>query len=229
VDTSYSGHYGVKVASGTTAVTDAQIHSNIDGIGVTSGTITVASSFIFDNTGYGAIASGAPTSTMTNNFWGGWNSFDDGNPSTDNSGPYNSATNPGGAGNEISSYITYNPYTTSTSYLIPTSELHPSAVNETKIHPREMWVGSSTQYQANLDWAIHLWNSSSSPYVRIIDSSSTVDSSTWDMYVTDINDPSNPYPGEYVATARHHISTLTKLRCYFRIQDVLSHTNSAMH
>ncbi len=176
-DISYSDHFGIKVASGTTTVTDAQIHNHTDGIGITGGTITIASSSIFNNTVYNALQSNAPTSTMTGNFWGGWNATN-----TSQTAPYNPSSNPGGlSGTDVSDYVDYSSYVVA--YLFdpantafPTSTAVPSAVN-VDVNPFEMRVGGFSQYVSSTVEAISGWNAATSSLINFINASSSPTSS----------------------------------------------------
>jgi hypothetical protein len=175
VDSSYSGHNGIRIsASGTVSIAYSQIHDNPVGIDVESGNVTVGSSTFFTNSGYGAFQVGAPTSTMANNYWGGWYPRDRSTSTIYNSGPYNALTNSLGAGNQVSSYIGYNSYIEA--YLLGPD--YPSAVNMGS-STYKIRIGSSTAYQSQLDLGIQTWNTSTADSVILSDVSSSP-SSNWD-------------------------------------------------
>lgn len=193
-DISYSSQDGVCAATGTTTGTLMSIHDNYNGMKVASGTFSLATSTIYHNSVYGAYQTDSPTSTMGNNYWGGWMPLDLSSSTTFNSGPF-VASNPSGAGDVVTSYIGYDPYITAYISSPYNPYWSPPGVN-TKNWPYIMRIGSSTRYQAQLDSAINIWNSSSSGYVTMYDYSAT-SSAYWDTYVLDIDSSSSDtqWPG----------------------------------
>jgi hypothetical protein len=186
---SHSGNYGFNSVNATSTITDSQIFENIQGIDVNGGSITVSSSSIFNratSTGYAsshaAYQSGAPTSTMENNFWGGWVPVDYQGLGM-NAGPYHYLLNTSGTGSHpygVSNYIDFNPY--STAYLFdPTADLitgsSPTAVKRSS-GGYVLRVGSSTRYWVEIENAVIAWNAQTTGTITISYASGTAASAS---------------------------------------------------
>ncbi len=216
-DVSYAETHGLYLTAGTTTIIYASIHDNYNGVRVTSGNnVTMSSSTVFSNAtaGYGALhdASG-PTSTMTNNFWGGWFPLDDISTSTDNAGPYHSGQNPSGAGDDVSDYIDISPYMSAFIASPSESTWSPPGVNSSTL---KMRVGSSTQYQSELIDGMSTWNASSSGYVMVVNASAS-SSDTWDIYVADITVDTSSWAGlwyPFVTSTAHIIFNTNGMNSY---------------
>jgi hypothetical protein len=172
---SYGWNYGFYATGGTTTIVDAQVHNNDDGIGVndTDVSLTVSSSSIFNNTSYGALNQTGPTSTMSNNFWGGWTPIDDGK----NPGPYHISTNASGAGNRVSDSVNYSSYVGAYLFNPSATSTSPSAVNDFGL-----LVGIAIQYTSSSDAAITKWRNATS---GLISFSTTTVTSTADLVIKD--------------------------------------------
>ncbi len=180
-DISYASDYGIYSTGGATTVTESAIHDNDYGLYITGGTVTVASSTIYNNSTSSAWKTGSPTSTMRLNFWGGWYPLDDANSSTENAGPWHATQNASGTGAKISDYIDADNYYTAFLSRPDNTEWSPPGVN-TSTSPYIMRIGSSTPYDAQMLNAIITWNDATASYVNLKKSTST-SGSDWDIYV----------------------------------------------
>jgi hypothetical protein len=177
----HAATYGLYTSAGTTTIISADIHDNSYGIYITGGTVTASSSTIYNNSTYGAYKTGSPTSTMKNNYWGGWTPIDydpDKNP-----GPEHTGSNPDGAGNDVSNYIDFEPYIVAYLYDPANASTSPPAVN---FETYEMRWSSSTQYLTEWEAAVDTWNASTSGAVNIHYATSSADLVVDDVYRDDV-------------------------------------------
>ncbi len=190
-DVSLSGYYGFRINGGATAIRDSIIRDNEVAIYFDSGNATVASSSIFDNATYGVSQGSSPTSTMENNFWGGWSPVDHQPTSTTfNPGPYNNPGNIWGIGDPVTSYVDFSPYTSAYFYDWTT--------NWSSVDDREIRWGGSTASSSAWSNAVNAWNNVTPLRVTLVDANAD-SSSTWDMYIEDVNDSSLGYYGEWTS------------------------------
>lgn len=135
------------VNGGTLNIATSTIaHSSTYGIRQVSGTTTVSDSVIKNNGTYGAHNALTATSTFsaTNNYW---NSF---------SGPYHATLNPSGTGDDISSYISFDPWLGNTHYTFYPDD----SVDDANEEMLWKWSASteSQDYATELAAAIATWN-----------------------------------------------------------------------
>ncbi|MDO8516297.1 MAG: LamG-like jellyroll fold domain-containing protein [bacterium] len=174
------------ISSGTTTINNVQIYGNLDGIGISGGIVTVTSSSIFkgyevgthSSSSYGAIQTGSPSSTMINNYWGGWIPLDLSTTTTYNPGPYHTLTNATGAGTRVTDYITYSPYAEHYLYNPLSATTSPSAVNDLNL-----LIGIDTQYTSSSDRAVIVWRNATS---GLISMATTTATSSVDLVVKDV-------------------------------------------
>ncbi len=202
-DISYSSDYGIYSTGGATTVTESAIHDNDYGLYITGGTVTVASSTIYNNATSSAWKTGSPTSTMKWNFWGGWYPLDDTydgssekNTSTENAGPWHATQNTSGTGAKISDYIDADNYYTAYLSHPNVNTWSPLAVY-TNTSTYVMRVGSSTQYQTQLEDGIDTWNDTTVGYINL-EKASSYPNSQWDVAAADITSSTLDWAGLYV-------------------------------
>jgi hypothetical protein len=152
----YSETAGIRNTSGTTNVTASDIGFNNDGLYLAGGSISVTgTSTIHDNVQYGAFNNTSATSsfTATNNYWATASA-------TAATGPYHPTLNPSGTGDEISSYVDFDPWigkagtTSLPHYIRPDCPI----TDCSSVQNRMMLLDAVTTYTSELDAAITEWN-----------------------------------------------------------------------
>jgi hypothetical protein len=139
--------YGIRNSSGTTNVDSSDVANNIYGVYQDGGSVTVGdASIIQNNAAYGIYNNTTSSTTATGNYWG------------DSSGPAN-ASNPGGSGDSVSSYVSFNPWIgTSTLHFIEGIEGCPSSTCASVQSGQLVLNTTNTSFLDELGMASSTWN-----------------------------------------------------------------------
>lgn len=152
--------YGIQQTSGSATTTNSRIFGNGYGIYISGGTAMTSFSAIFNNSSYGMYNSTSATTTAENNYWGGWQPVSSGK----NPGPDNSTLNPDGAGNDVSNFVDFHPFTDAYLYDPGNGTYSPTAVDLGEMEIR--WAGS-TAFYTEWNFATSTWIASSSGALSI--------------------------------------------------------------